>query len=167
MPRSGAVCRVLIADDEDTVLACYLRAFSAYQRKQRNSELGDLDATLFNTGIRKSPGDASFEVVTRSQGQDAVTAAHEALEANRPFDIVILDIRMPPGITGIAAGEQIRALDPDVTLIFVTGYSDTSQEELIARIPPPSRLQYLNKPLSFRKLVDDIAKLAGNDRPQR
>jgi CheY-like chemotaxis protein len=159
MPQPGAIRRVLIADDEDTVLACYLRAFSAYQRKQRNSELEELDAILFDTEVAKSPDDAAFEVVTCTQGDEAVAAAREALEANTPFNVVILDIRMPPGITGVQAGEQIRALDPDVALIFVTGYSDTSQEELVARIPPPSRLQYLNKPLSFRKLVDDLATL--------
>jgi CheY-like chemotaxis protein len=99
----------------------------------------------------------NFDIVACSQGQDAIDRAKEAADRGRPFDVVILDVRMPPGIDGVEAGSQIRALDPDVEIIFVTGFSDVPREELERRVPPPMKLHYFNKPLSFVKLAQDVA----------
>jgi FixJ family two-component response regulator len=75
------------------------------------------------------------------------------------FNAVILDVRMPPGISGTEAGQRIRELDSNVILVFVTGFSDVAEEELVRLIPPRLKLVYLSKPLSFRNLVLDLAKL--------
>ena len=66
---------------------------------------------------------------------------------------------MPPGIDGVEAGCEIRKLDPDVEIVFVTGYSDVPLEELRARVPPPMRLHYFNKPLSFTQLAEDVVTM--------
>ena len=66
---------------------------------------------------------------------------------------------MPPGMDGVEAGSKIRELDPDVEIVFVTGYSDVPLEELQRRVPPPMKLHYFNKPLSFSKLAQDVATL--------
>jgi two-component SAPR family response regulator len=68
---------------------------------------------------------------------------------------------MPPGIDGVEAGSQIRELDPDVEIVFVTGFSDVPRDELEHRIPPPMKLHYFNKPLSFMKLAEDVAGMVG------
>jgi DNA-binding LytR/AlgR family response regulator len=72
---------------------------------------------------------------------------------------VILDVRMPPGIDGVEAGSQIREFDPEVEIVFVTGYSDVEREELERRVPPPMKLHYYNKPISFMKLAEDVASI--------
>ena len=64
---------------------------------------------------------------------------------------------MPPGIDGVEAGSEIRKLDPDVEIVFVTGYSDVPLEELQRRVPPPMKLHYFSKPLSFDQLAQDVA----------
>jgi DNA-binding LytR/AlgR family response regulator len=64
---------------------------------------------------------------------------------------------MPPGIDGVEAGSAIRALDPDVEIVFVTGFSDVPLEELRRRVPPPMKLHYFNKPLSLSRLAKDVA----------
>ena len=66
---------------------------------------------------------------------------------------------MPPGIDGVEAGSQIRAMDPDVEIVFVTGFSDMSLEDLQRRVPPPIKLHYFNKPLSFSQLALDVASM--------
>ena len=90
-----------------------------------------------------------------------VDAARDAANDGHPFDVVILDVRMPPGIDGVEAGSQIRELDPDVEIVFVTGFSDIPREELERRVPPPMKLHYFNKPLSFMKLAQDVAGMVG------
>jgi len=120
--------------------------------------LDALEAELFNpsTDIEDTP---KFEVVSCKQGDDAISLAKEAANDGHPFDVVILDVRMPPGIDGVEAGSQIRDLDPDVEIVFVTGYSDVPREELERRVPPPMRLHYFNKPISFMKLAEDVASI--------
>ena len=115
-----------------------------------------LAAELFDPDddIEDSP---KFEIVACNQGDEAISLATEAADAGNPFDVVILDVRMPPGIDGVEAGSQIRQLDPDVEIVFVTGFSDVPREELERRVPPPMKLHYFNKPLSFMQLAKDVA----------
>lgn len=150
--------RVLIADDDEHILECYREAFGGGDSTEHMKALDALDAELFDAeeDISEAP---KFDIVSCSQGQDAIDAAQVAANDGHPFDIVILDVRMPPGIDGVEAGSQIRKLDPDVEIVFVTGYSDVPREELERRVPPPMRLHYFNKPISFMKLAEDVANI--------
>ena len=150
--------RVLIADDDEHVLQAYREAFADTESTQEIRALDALAAELFE------PNDASndephFDVVACSQGNDAIDLARQAANEGNPFDVIILDVRMPPGIDGVEAGSQIRELDPDVEIVFVTGFSDMPIEELQRRVPPPLKLHYFNKPLSFSQLARDVASM--------
>ena len=150
--------RILIADDDEHILDCYREAFSETDATDHMKVLDALEAELFDpsSDIDDSP---KFEVVSCQQGDDAITLAKEAANDGHPFDVVILDVRMPPGIDGVEAGSQIRELDPDVEIVFVTGYSDVPRDELERRVPPPMRLHYFNKPISFMKLAEDVVSI--------
>ncbi len=149
---------ILIADDDEHILDCYREAFGETDATDHMKALNALDAELFDahTETQEAP---KFDVVACRQGDDAINLAKEAANDGHPFDVVILDVRMPPGIDGVEAGSQIRALDPDVEIVFVTGYSDVEREELERRVPPPMRLHYFNKPISFMKLAEDVASI--------
>ncbi|MDJ0813524.1 MAG: response regulator [Woeseiaceae bacterium] len=156
--HNGNEIRVLIADDDEHILQAYRDAFSDTESTQQMRALDALAAELFE------PGDADddephFDVVACSQGDDAISLAEKAANDGHPFDVVILDVRMPPGIDGVEAGSRIRELDPDVEIVFVTGYSDIPLEELQRRVPPPMKLHYFNKPLSFSQLAQDVADM--------
>ena len=148
--------RVLIADDDEHILECYREAFEGPESTDYMKALSELDAELFASGddAEQAP---TFDVVACNQGQDAIDAARSAADNGRPFDVVILDVRMPPGIDGVEAGTRIRQLDPDVEIVFVTGFSDIPRDELERRVPPPMKLHYFNKPISFMQLAEDVA----------
>jgi len=150
--------KVLIADDDEAVLECYREAFGDEESTDHVKALDALAAELFDpsTDIEDQP---KFDIVACSQGDDAIKAAAAAQESGEPFDVVILDVRMPPGIDGVEAGSQIRKNDPNIEIVFVTGYSDIPLAELQRRVPPPMRLHYFNKPLSFTKLAEDVATM--------
>lgn len=112
-------------------------------------------------GSENEPGVPTFELVSCSQGEEAINAARDASMEGKPFDVVILDIRMPPGITGVEAAERIRRFDQEVPIVFVSGYSDVSDDELKRRVPPPSRMRFYKKPLNFRSLAQDVIGFAG------
>lgn len=150
--------RVLVADDDEHVLECYRDAFCEEEPTGHMLAIDALAAELFDpeTDIVE---ETTFEVVACSQGDEAVARATDAANEGQPFDVVILDVRMPPGIDGVEAGSRIRRLDPDVEIVFVTGYSDVPIEELQRRVPPPMKLHYFNKPISFSKLAKDVASM--------
>ena len=150
--------RILIADDDEHILACYREAFRKSESTDYMKALDMLSAELFDseTEIVDEP---QFEVVACSQGDDAIKCATEAARNGHPFDVVILDVRMPPGIDGVEAGSQIRKLDPNIEIVFVTGFSDIAREELERRVPPPMKLHYFNKPISFTRLAEDVVQM--------
>jgi len=150
--------RVLIADDDEHILQAYREAFSDTESTQEMRALDALAAELFEPSD-VTDDEPHFEVVACSQGNDAIDLAKQAANDGHPFDVVILDVRMPPGIDGVEAGSRIRELDPDVEIVFVTGFSDMPLEELQRRVPPPLRLHYFNKPLSFSQLAQDVASM--------
>lgn len=150
--------RVLIADDDEHILQAYRDAFADSESTQEMKALDALAAELFTSG-ETDDDEPHFDVVACSQGDDAISLAEQAASEGHPFDVVILDVRMPPGIDGVEAGCRIREMDPDVEIVFVTGFSDVPLEELQRRVPPPIKLHYFNKPLSFTRLAQDVASM--------
>ena len=95
--------RVLIADDDEHVLEAYREAFSEPESTQQMRALDELAAELFEPDTYDDD-EPHFEVVACSQGDDAISLAKQAADGGEPFDVVILDVRMPPGIDGVEAG---------------------------------------------------------------
>ena len=87
---------------------------------------------------------AAYEVHAVSSGEEAVAA----VRAGSP-DLVLLDVEMP-GMGGVKALRAIRALDPSIPVLMVTGNeSSRVAGELIALgaasyIPKPVRFDYLD-----------------------
>ncbi|ORE90741.1 response regulator receiver modulated diguanylate cyclase/phosphodiesterase [Aurantimonas sp. 22II-16-19i] len=84
----------------------------------------------------------------------------DARASSKAFAIVFLDMRMPPGIDGLETARRIRAIDPDVNIVIVTGYSDHKPSEIAAAIGRPERLFYLLKPFDGAELQQLATALA-------
>ena len=82
------------------------------------------DEELVRKGAAWLLRDAGYEVECAREGAEAVELYREALEANRPFDAVVLDLTVPGGVGGQECIRQLRALDPRVRAIVCSGYSD-------------------------------------------
>lgn len=80
------------------------------------------DATLFREGLVMLLHAAGHEVVsTHSDG----LSLYESLTA-APADVVLLDIRMPPGEEGgLTIATRIRAHYPEIGLLLLSHYSET------------------------------------------
>ncbi len=131
--------RVLIADDDEHILECYREAFGETEQTDHVRTVDALAAELFDPEIDVEDA-PKFEVVACNQGGDAISLATEAADEGHQLDVIILDVRMPPGIDGVEAGSQIRKLDPEVQIVFVSGFSDVPRDELERRVPPPMKL---------------------------
>ncbi len=150
--------RVLLTDDEPNILKEYRMALLPDQQgSQATQAVSLLEAELFGNDApcekheRRSA--RPFDVHCCRQGEEAVEAVREAIQAKQPFAVAFLDVRMPPGIDGVVAGERIRKLDPNINIVFVTGFSDHQLDELNRRFPEADKLLFCRKPLHSHELV--------------
>ena len=83
--------RIAMADDDEV----FLKKIEKYVEKYQGEHGEEIETTLFSD-------------------------AKELIEGYTPrFDIIILDIEMP-GLNGMEAAEQIRQVDENVVLMFIT-----------------------------------------------
>jgi len=69
-------------------------------------------------------GSLGFEVAAAPDGIEAVRLYEDALRTGDGFQAVILDATVRGGLGGLATIARLRHLDPNVTAIICSGYSD-------------------------------------------
>jgi|GEM_PF-4319841 len=152
--------RVLAVDDEEPILALYRDVLC---KKSDNdgvlSNMKDLEAELFGKNKMKTMPEYSFGLTTCHQGDEAIASVKQAVEEDNPFALVLLDIRMPPGPDGVQTAEAIRAIDPLIEILLVTGYSDIDPMEIAERISPPHKLLYIQKPFHPQEIYQFVCTL--------
>ena len=88
--------------------------------------------------------DEGFKVMTASNGYEAL----QIIEQDPP-DIVLLDIWMP-GIDGIETLKEIRAKNPRIPVIMVTGHGTIETAVNATKI---GAFDFIEKPLSIDKVI--------------
>lgn len=89
---------------------------------------------------------APFQLESVMQGEDAIRAVIRARTEARPFAMIFLDVRMPPGIDGIETAIRLRDIDPALQIVLCTAYSDYSFTEISHRFNKSDGLLILKKP---------------------
>jgi len=152
--------RILAVDDEQSMLDAYQRVLAPLQQPSvSQSEMEELAARLFGA----QPGTDSqlnYHLVLCQQGDEAVELVRSSINAGQPFSVVFLDMRLPPGPDGVATAEQIRAIDPQVEILFVTAYSDHDPYEIARKVPPADKLLYIQKPFHPQEIRQFASALA-------
>jgi diguanylate cyclase (GGDEF)-like protein len=149
--------RILIVDDEPAMHDSYRQCFAA---PDGNAEaLGAMAAELFGDETPAKPAPL-FACDHKMQGLDAVAAVEESLETGERYAVAFLDVRMPPGIDGKETARRIRALDPDINLVIVTGYSDFSPIEISRAAGPADKIFYIAKPFQAEEVLQTATALA-------
>jgi diguanylate cyclase (GGDEF)-like protein len=163
-PIASTAIRVLIADDETSIHESYREILKGSPPSPGSDRLSDLRTRLFGGARKPAAGpQQEFDLLFCSGAEEAVQAVRNALARDNPFDLVFLDMRMPPGPNGVWAAEQIRALDGNVDIVVATAYSDINPEEIAQRVPPTGSLFYLQKPFHVHE-VRQLASALGRRR---
>ena len=92
--------------------------------------------------------------------KDLKAAAGQA--AAEPFDLMLTDVVMPGGLHGDALAAAVADRWPQVKVVFMSGYTDNSNE-LRGRLDPDVLL--LDKPFHRRDLAQ-MLRLALDGRPR-
>jgi CheY-like chemotaxis protein len=92
-----------------------------------------------------------FQVVEAGDGAQALAM----LVGGGPVDVLCTDIVMPGGLDGYDVAREARAIQPDLKIIFMSGYTDK------AAAPANGNSPFLAKPLRGAELVETVRAVIG------
>ncbi|GAU07410.1 hybrid sensor histidine kinase/response regulator [Desulfoplanes formicivorans] len=99
-----------------------------------------------------------YEVESTVDGDQAVTAYKDAMEAGSPFDAVILDLTIPGGMGGAKTIQQLLRIDSNVRGIVSSGYAD---DPIIARFQDYGFKGVAIKPYTLEELGNTLDTVLG------
>jgi two-component system cell cycle response regulator CpdR len=93
---------------------------------------------------------AGFDVISFDNGLSAYQRLRE-----EAFELLLTDIVMPE-MDGIELARRASELDPDLKIMFITGFAAVA---LNADSAAPRNAKVLSKPVHLRELVHEVQKL--------
>lgn len=109
--------------------------------------------------------DFAVRTVTRRCLESFGYTVHEASSARKAFelwrrhgpkiDLLLTDLVMPGGLTGRELAGQLRSQNPNLKVIFMTGYSAHLSPNDTALFQAP-KINLLQKPCSTRDLIRTV-----------
>ena len=133
--------RILLIDDMPAIHEDFRKVLAGAADV---SELDRAEAELF--GAEPQAPAVRFELDSAHQGQEGLAMLCEALQADRPYAMAFVDMRMPPGWDGVETIERLWQQDPRLQVVICTAYSDYSWNEMLERLDVRDRLVILKKP---------------------
>ncbi len=100
--------------------------------------------------LAKALVNAGYEVVSYDNGKSAYERLRE-----EPFTLLLTDIVMPE-MDGIELARRATQLDPDLKVMFITGFAAVA---LNPDSQAPKDAKVLSKPFHLRDLVREVEKL--------
>ena len=102
---------------------------------------------LYSRNLRK----AGAEVVTAHSGDEALNI----FQSDRKFDLLVTDIVMPGKLQGPALAREIRSLEPEMAVVFLSGYANEAAVHGNGLRPEDIRLM---KPVTKNEFLDAVQK---------
>jgi CheY-like chemotaxis protein len=124
-------------------------------------------AMLYKTALE----DKKHQVLVTTNGEDCLKTYHEVCQSirfdsqqsgynisaginNLPFDVIILDCKMP-NINGIEVAKEILAVNPHQRIIFASAYIKDPVVDKIRNVKQVM-IESIQKPFEKQKLIDLI-----------
>jgi two-component system NtrC family sensor kinase len=138
--------RALVIDDNGSIHDDFRKILSPDTAARFS--LGVVERELFGNPANE-PEQIQFEIDSAYQGNEGVARVMEALEAKRPYAMVFVDMRMPPGWDGIKTAQEIWKIDAEIQIVLCTAYLAYSSDEISKKIGNTARMFILKKPFDI------------------
>jgi len=136
--------RILLVDDMPAIHVDFRKILAP--RAAADAGLDATEAALFGDTPPKAAQTPAFELDSAYQGQEALAKVEASLAEGRPYALAFVDMRMPPGWDGMQTIEHLWRADARLQVVICTAYSDTSWNDVFARLDVRDRLLILKKP---------------------
>lgn len=98
-----------------------------------------------------------YDVETLASGEAAVAGIRQASGA--PPDLILMDVMMGEGLTGLDALAQIRVAAPEVKVVMISGLSDAATVEMAQQLGA----DWISKPFLAHELAHHIRRVLTHD----
>ncbi len=142
--------RILIVDDNKSIHEDFIKVLCR-SRSDGLKELDSIEESLFGEEVTadeilEEAEAICYELDHAYQGQEALDLVRKAESENRPYALIFMDVRMPPGWDGIETISRIWDEFPYVEMVICTAFSDYSWNEIMSKLGATDRLLFLKKP---------------------
>ncbi len=166
-PDAGTEIRMYLPVCNDSIAAGQVKASALVTGKstvppapapadQRGTVLLVEDEALVRQYAEKQFRELGFEVISASNGAEAITQLETRLRDNQPIDLLFSDVMMTGGMNGPELAAVAQEKQPGLPVLFTSGYSENA-------ISHQGRLQagtvLLSKPWRRNDLVQKLEKL--------
>ncbi|MBT6231152.1 MAG: PAS domain S-box protein [Candidatus Scalindua sp.] len=114
------------------------------------------DEALIRLFITQHIINLKYEVETAEDGAEAIGLYKRAMESDKPFDAVIMDLTIPGGMGGKETIERLLEIDPEVRAIVASGYAD---DPIMAEFNKYGFIGVLVKPYEIDELDEVLQKV--------
>ena len=115
----------------------------------------DDDYLVLNT-LDHLLADLGFDVTQVRNGQSAMSQYRRAIEDDRTFDVVIMDLTIPGGDGGEKTIKRLLDYDPSAKAIVSSGYSDNP---IMANYQDYGFVDVLPKPYNLTQLITVLTRV--------
>jgi PAS domain S-box-containing protein len=134
--------RILVIDDNASIHEDFRTILCA---RHVEVDLDDMETLLFGKTTHPA-AQCGFEIDSAYQGKEGLAKVQEAVRTGRPYSLVFVDGRMPPGWDGVETLQRIWKVDQNLESVLCSAYSDYSWEQLSKALGRSDRLLILMKP---------------------
>lgn len=96
-----------------------------------------------------------YGVVDAHSGEDAIEKLNALIKAGNCPSIIILDLTMPGGMSGLETLAEIRKLDPKIGIIACSGFFEQSAHDLCCAL---GFMEIIEKPYTSEVLTSTVRK---------
>jgi len=150
---------ILVVDDNREIHEDFKSILIENEVQQKSdAELDDLLSDIFATSKHQN---SNLDIVIDSayQGEEALQKVIQSEAKNKPYDLIFMDVRMPPGWDGIETIHHIWEQFPHIEIVICTAYSDFSWHEVQEALGISHRLLILKKPFDSMEVKQLVLSL--------
>lgn len=152
--------RILLVDDNEDIHVDFRKVLDAPD-DLGNERLDQLVKSLFDEPVVAKQNHVKFSIDSAYQGEEALRMVREAEKAGRPYCVVFMDVRMPPGWDGVQTIRRIWNEFRFTEVVIVTAYSDYTWDNLVEELGLSDKLLCIKKPfdpMTVKQIAVNLTK---------
>jgi len=151
--------RILVVDDDHDLHGDYQRCLAPAELE--SDDLRAARAALFGAAHDTTILGTTFRLGHAYAGADAVELVRASLGDGDRYSVAFVDMRMPPGWSGVDTIREIWRLDAAVQVVLCTAFSDFTWDKVIEGVGRSDGLHLLRKPFAaeqVRRFAEVLSK---------
>jgi len=142
--------KILVVDDNISIHNDFKRILCPNQKENLSQFNSFMEES--NDFLSANP-DSDFNVDFAIQGEEAFEIIKKSLVEDKPYALVFMDVRMPPGWDGLKTLEEIYKIDKNIQAVICSAYSDYSFLDLKEKFGEADNILFLKKPFDSHEVL--------------